>query len=393
MKYYKMDRHVSAVSDGELERRWKATREYMAANDIDCLILFGFEPRQGGVIRYYCDWPADFCHYGSFLLFPKEGGMALFAHGPFQNNAMPYGARGLELNFGAPYTSNWLACKDYFTEPALAWLKKRGYKKFGIYHPSMAPLYFTDCIIGGLPGAVLQNADEGVDLIRARKSPEELELLRHVVKMHDLAYAAVPIYLRPGRPERDVAADIKKACWDLGGEAMNIMIGSGPQKAQHKFFELQNRVLLEGDTVDLLIEINGPGSYWGELSRMWVVGGEASAELEKGVADSVSIQAQLAAMAKPGVKAADLRKALHKFEEANGYIKEGRFFGHGQGTDMVERPAYQPEETMILEENMFLSIHPGLETETCWSFNTDNYLVTPDGAVRLNKTEQGIFRI
>jgi Xaa-Pro aminopeptidase len=393
MNYYKLDRHVSVVSDAELERRWQITREFMQEQDIDCIIMFGMEARQGGAIRYYCDWPADFCHYGSFLLFPKEGGMALFAHGPFMNKAMPYGARGLELNFGAPYTNNWLSCKDYFTGPAVDWLKKRGCKKLGLYHPGLVPLYFTDYILANLPDATLTKVDDGIDLIRARKSPEELEILRHVVKMHDTVYAAIPIYLRPGRPERDVAADIKKACWDLGAEAINVMIGSDPKKGPHKFFELQNRVLQEGDAVDLLVEMNGPGSYWGELSRMWVIGGEPAPELEKGVKDSLRIQAELAAMAKPGVKAADLRKALHKFEEENGYIKEGRFFGHGQGTDMVERPAYQPEETMLLEKNMFLSIHPAMETETSWAFNTDNYLVTEDGAVRLNETAQGIFRV
>lgn len=393
MKTYTFERHVSAVSDGELERRWRVTREYMNKNDIDCLILFGFEPRQGGVIRYYCDWPADFCHYGSFLLFPKDGDMALFAHGPFQNKAMPYGARGIELNFGAPFTMNWQACKDYFTGPAVRWLQKRGYKKLGIYHPSMVPVYFTDYLLANLNGSTLTNVDEGIDLIRARKSEEELELLRHVVRMHDIAYSAIPIYLRPGRTERDVANDIKKACWDLGAEGWNIMIGADCQKAQLKFFELQNSVIKEGDTVDLLIEISGPGSYWGELSRMWVVSGEPSDELQKSVADSIKIQVQLAALAKPGVKAADLRKALHQFEEENGYIKEGRFFAHGQGTDMVERPACQFEETMVLEENMFIALHPGLETDTIWASNTDNYLITPQGGIRLNETAQGIFRV
>lgn len=126
---------------------------------------------------------------------------------------------------------------------------------------------------------------------------------------------------------------------------------------------------------------------------MWVVGGEPSAELEKGVKDSLKIQAELAMAAKPGVKASELWNILHKFEEANGYSKEGCFFGNGQGTDMVERPACQPNETMVLEENMFLSIHPDMETETCWAFNADNYLVTKDGAVRLNATKQGIFRV
>ena len=388
---YKMDRHVSSVSDKELERRWSVTQKYMVENDIDCIIMFGFESKQGGAIRYYCDWPADFCHYGSFLLVPKEGGMALFAHGPFMNKAMPYGERGLELNFGAPFTPFWLSAKDYFPPPAVAWLKKRGYKKLGIYHPSMVPFYFTDYIMNNLEGATLTNVDEGIDAIRAVKSEEELALIRDVVRLHDRVFAAAPIFLRPGRLERDVAADLKKAAWDLGAEGFNIKICADPKKAVHKIFEFQNSVINEGDIVDLRVQVQGPGSYWGDLARTWVVFGDPSKELKKANADSVKIQTQLAELAVPGTKASELISALRKFEKENGYMEQTGFFGHGQGTDIVERPAFLPGETMMLQENMVLSLHTGMETEATWSFNADNFLVTKKGAVRLNETEQGLL--
>ena len=388
---YKMDRHVSSVSDQELERRWSVTQKYMADNDIDCIIMFGFESKQGGAIRYYCDWPADFCHYGSFLLVPREGGMALFAHGPFMNNAMPYGQRGIDLNFGAPFTPFWLSSKDYFPPPAVAWLKKRGYKKLGIYHPNMVPFYFTDYIMNNLEGATLTNVDEGIDAIRAVKSEEELALIRDVVRMHDRIFAAAPIFLRPGRLERDVAAELKKASWDLGGEGFNVQICADPKKAKHKMFEFQNSVINEGDIVDLRVQVQGPGSYWGDLARTWVVFGDPSKELQKANDDSVKIQTQLAKLAVPGAKSSELRSALQKFEKENGYMEQTGFFGHGQGTDVVERPAFQPEETMVLKENMVLSLHTGMETEATWSFNADNFLVTKKGAIRMNETAQGIL--
>ena len=388
---YKMDRHVSSVSDQELYRRWAAAQKYMAESDIDCIIVFGFESKQGGVIRYFCDWPADFCHYGSFLLVPREGGMALFAHGPFMNRAMPYGERGIELNFGAPFTPFWLSAKDYFPPPAVAWLKKRGYKKLGIYHKNMVPFYFTDYIMNNLEGATLTGVDDGIDAIRAAKSEEELALIRDSVRIHDRIYAAAPIYMRPGRLERDITADLKKAAWDLGAEGFNIKICADPQKAKHKMFEFQNSVLQEGDTVDLRVQVQAPGSYWGDLSRMWVVYGEPSDALKKANDASIKIQNQLAKMAVPGAKASELRAALNKFQEQNGYAKETGFFGHGQGTDLVERPAFQPEETMALQENMVISIHTGMEKEDIWAFNADNFLVTKNGAVRLNETPQGLM--
>ncbi|MCL2579262.1 MAG: M24 family metallopeptidase [Oscillospiraceae bacterium] len=388
---YKMDRHVSSLSDQELVRRRTAAQKYMTENDIDCILMFGFESKQGGAIRYFCDWPADFCHYGSFLLVPKEGEMALFAHGPFMNKAMPYGERGLELNFGSPFTPMWLSAKDYFPPPAVKWLKKRGYKKLGIYHKNMVPFYFTDYIMKNLEGATLTGVDDGLDAIRAIKSEEELALIREAVQIHDRIYAAAPIFLRPGRLERDVATELKKAAWDLGAEGFNIRICTDPQKAKHKIFEFQNSVIQEGDVVDLRVQVCAPGSYWGDLSRMWVVYSDPSDALQKANSDSVKMQNELAKLAVPNAKASELISALHKFQEENGYRKEAGFFGNGQGTDIVERPAFLPEETMLLQENMLISLGIGMENDETWAFNADNFLITKNGAVRLNETAQGLF--
>jgi Xaa-Pro aminopeptidase len=98
-------------------------------------------------------------------------------------------------------------------------------------------------------------------------------------------------------------------------------------------------------------------------------------------------------MAKPGARPCDLRAALVKFQKEHGYFEEGGICGHGQGTDLLERPGFLDGETMALEENMFISIHPGMETRDAWGFNTDSYLVTKNGAERLNRTARGIFKI
>lgn len=388
----KLGCYNGSVSDKELERRWNITREAMSRNGIDCLILYGNESSQGGAIKYFTDWAAD-TTYGLLVLFPKEGGMAIFGHGSFGGTAIPeFAARGVENNIAFPWAPTFSFTDDYMPVGAVKFLKERGYKKIGLYRKSYTPFHICNYIIENLAGITLISVDDIIDNIKAVKSDEEIEILKSVVDIHDKLYAAIPLFLRPGRLERDVAADIKKAALDLGCETLNIMIGTGNPMAKHKAFLLQNDIIKEGDTLDFLIEVSGPGGYFGELSRMWCLG-EPSKELERAVADSIKIQARLASMAKPGVRAADLRTALHIFEEENGYKKEARLFGHGQGVDLVERPCYAFEENMTFVENMFISIHPGMETDTLWAFNTDNYLVTRDGAVRLNKTPQGIFRV
>lgn len=392
MKTYKRGRLLSVTSDSEMERRWRLTREFMAKNDVDCIIMYGNDAKQGGAVRYYTDWAGD-TSYGFFVLFPKDEGMALFGHGTFGETAMPaVAARGIDCNYGVPFTPEFVTMDDYIPIEAVRYLQKRGYKKFGIYRKSQVPVYFVDYILQNINGATLMDVSDGIDLIRAVKSEEEIEILKSVVSLHDDFYASLPLYIRPGRLERDVAADIKKVVLDIGSESFNISLSTGKGKVRHKIYELQNEVIREGDTLDVYVEVCFAGQYWGGLSRMWCLG-EPSQELKKAVSDSVAVQTQLAAMAKPGVKAVDLRTELHRFEEENGYKKDSRLFGHGQGIDMLERPAFVEGENMALAENMFLCINPGLETESIWGFNADNFLVTKDGAVRLSKTPQGIFTI
>ena len=390
---YQIGRFISAFSDEELESRRLAAQQYMKEKDLDAIILYGSEFRAGGVVRYYIDFPADFCKYGSHIILPREGGIAFFAHGPFQNNAFPYGARGIDLNFGAPYTPNWPAVKNFFAPPAAAWLNLRGYKKLGIYHQNMVPFYFMDYILRKVEGSTLTNVDDDLDLIRSRKSETEITLLKHSVGLHDQLMAAVPEFLKPGRLERDVAADIKKLSWDIGSDQWTINIGSDAKKADNLFFELQNREIQAGDTVNVFIQISGPGSYWGTLSRMFVVGGEPSEALVKATEDSVKIQTELAAMAKPGVQPVELRKALLKFQEENGYKTGSVFFAHAQGTDPIERPAAEEGETLTFEENNVLAIYPVLENDETLAQSGDNFIVTKDGAVRMNKTAQGVMRV
>ena len=55
------------------------------------------------------------------------------------------------------------------------------------------------------------------------------------------------------------------------------------------------------------------------------------------------------------------------------------------------RPTFSYDETMILQENMCVSIHPQMATANVFAFNTDNFIITKDGAVRVNETPQGIM--
>lgn len=384
MQYVKLGSYKSAVSDAEMERRWRITQEEMVKNDIDCLLLYANDGWQAGAIRYFTDWPPENM-FGYVVLFPQEGKPALFGHGQYGESAIPSdAARELDINVALPFAPALPYTDDLIPLEAVAYLKKRGYKHIGLYRKLLTPFHLVNYIRENLKGAEFIDVDDMVDTIKAVKSEEELEALKDAVRIHDELCAAMPLFLRPGRYEYEVAADVKKAALDLGCEFLNIMIGSGRPCPGHFPPQLQYEVLREGDAFDILFECSNTGGYFAELCRMFSLG-EPSDDLVRAVDASIRLQELVASQIKPGVKAEEMRVIAHKFQELNGYDKENRLLGHGQGVGLVERPAYVYGERMEFRENMFLSIHPGCRTKTINANISDNYVVTKDGAVRLSK--------
>ena len=76
-----------------------------------------------------------------------------------------------------------------------------------------------------------------------------------------------------------------------------------------------------------------------------------------------------------------------------GYAPETRFCVHGQGYEIVDRPFWVAEETMLLAENMFFANHPFVSNESVRMNNCDNYVVEKGGSRRLSVTPREIVVI
>jgi Xaa-Pro aminopeptidase len=97
-------------------------------------------------------------------------------------------------------------------------------------------------------------------------------------------------------------------------------------------------------------------------------------------------------MVKPGVDPLDLLAANNEFMRERGYPEETRVYAHGQGYDLLERPSFQPGETMKLAEGMNIAVHPGVMSPKAAGQICDNYLVTKIGVSEcLHKTPKEIF--
>ena len=234
-----------------------------------------------------------------------------------------------------------------------------------------------------------------VDEIKAVKSPEEIALIRRMATMQDAAAWAVSKALRPGMRDADVVEVARAASVPFGSEQGWYMAASGPvgTAAVMQPPHFQNRTIREGDQFCMLIENSGPGGYYGEIGRTWVLG-NASQEMKDELEFVLAAQRFTLDLLKPGADPADIADRYNAFMRENGRPEEKRLYAHGQGYDMVERPLVRSDETLRVGRNMLFAVHPTYVTERTYSWICDNWLVNDAGDVeQLHKFPQRIVEL
>jgi len=76
------ERLNTPISDGELNRRWRAVRTAMEREKIDVLLMQNNNDHMGGYVRYFTDMPAT-NGYPNTVVFPRDDEMTVVCQGPF----------------------------------------------------------------------------------------------------------------------------------------------------------------------------------------------------------------------------------------------------------------------------------------------------------------------
>jgi Xaa-Pro aminopeptidase len=238
-------------------------------------------------------------------------------------------------------------------------------------------------------------ATDLVDKIKAIKSDEEIALIKKTAALQDEAIEYAKRAIRPGRRDFEIIADLIHKVTDLGSEEQLLFGGSGPLgkpvSMQKRHF--QNRVVKEGDQFTLLIEVNGPGGMYTEIGRIFFLG-KLPSQLQEAYELCRETQKVTLKLLKPGADPGEIWRANNEFLMKNGQIPETRLYAHGQGYDLVERPAIRDDEPMKLKARMNITVHPTIGSDKLWVWVCDNYLITDSGVSQcLHKTPQEIFEL
>lgn len=231
--------------------------------------------------------------------------------------------------------------------------------------------------------------------LRVVKEASEVDALREAGAAIDRVHARMGEWLRPGRTEREVGADIARAIIDEGHEQVDfVIVGSGPNGAS-PHHEVSDRVINAGEPV--VVDIGGttPAGYCSDSTRNYVVGGEPDAGYVAMLEVLQQAQQAQREYARPGVTAESVDAVGRRIIADAGY--GDRFIhrtGHGIGQETHEEPYIVEGNTLELEPGMAFSIEPGIYVEGQWGARIEDIVVcTEDGIEVLNDTPHDLVRL
>nr|MDT0657627.1 Xaa-Pro peptidase family protein [Micromonospora sp. DSM 115978] len=245
-----------------------------------------------------------------------------------------------------------------------------------------------------LPGVDQHLAGQVLRELRLRKSPAEIAALRAAGAAIDAVHDRMAEWLRPGRTEAQVAADIAAAILDAGHASADFaIVAAGPNGAS-PHHGTSDRPIGAGEPV--VVDIGGtmPTGYCSDSTRCYVVGEPPAAYREY---YAVLHEAQRAAVnaVRPGVSAAAIDAVAREVITDAGY---GAAFlhrtGHGIGLDGHEDPYLVDGNDRPLEPGMTFSIEPGIYLAGRHGARIEDIVVcTTDGADRLNHTPRELAEL
>jgi Xaa-Pro aminopeptidase len=237
-----------------------------------------------------------------------------------------------------------------------------------------------------LPDYAQELASTVLAELRMRKDSAEIAALDAAGQAIDRVHAQMGEWLRVGRTEAQVGADVAAAIVAEGHTAAAfVIVGSGPNGAS-PHHDLSDRLVRPGDLV--VVDIGGPTpeGYFSDCTRTYTMGEPAYPEIVDCYAVLQDAQEAAVAAVMPGITAQSVDDAARSPIRGAGF--GDRFIhrtGHGIGLEVHEQPYIVAGNDLVLDRGMAFSIEPGIYTPGCWGARIEDIVVVEDhGGRRLN---------
>lgn len=206
------------------------------------------------------------------------------------------------------------------------------------------------------------------------KTPEQIAGIRIASKVNTGCLDAVAAIIRPGISTQDIDDVCMQYCKDNNAVPACLNYEGFPKSVCTSINEVvchgipkKEDILREGDivNVDMTLSVN---NYFGDASRMFIVGGKTTPEKEQLVRVAKECLEIGAEAAKPYCFVGDIGHAIQKHAEKYHYGVVRDLCGHGVGLAMHEEPEvlhYGHQGTgMLLVPGMVFTIEPMINMGT-----------------------------
>ena len=331
----------------------------------------------GSDLRYLLGQPGGSFERLTTLVIPADGAPALVVP-----KLEAPGYDGLPLEELGVEVVTWVDGDDAY---GLAADRLRGSDRVAVsdFTPALHVLAMRDA----LPKAEQTLAGPIVRELRMRKDAAEVDALRKAGAAIDRVHARVGEWLRPGRTEAEVGADIADAIVEEGHVVADFVIVAGGPNGASPHHALSDRVIEAGDVV--VVDIGGPVAegYNSDSTRTYAVGTPRDADVAATYAVLRDAQQAAVDAVRPGVSAESIDAAARDVIAAAGF---GDFFihrtGHGIGLDVHEEPYIVGGNGLLLEPGMAFSVEPGIYQPGRWGARIEDIVVvTEDGVEPMNQ--------
>jgi len=224
-----------------------------------------------------------------------------------------------------------------------------------------------------------------IDAARIRKSPAQLDCMRHAARAAVAGLEAALRTIAPGRTENDLAAAMLGASTAAGSEYVRVpLVVAGPATGQC-FATWQRRPLARGDVV--LLESAGCIHRHHAMIARGAVVGPASATQRRLAGVIVEALDRALEAVRPGARSAEVDAACRAVFERAGL---GQHFTHrtGYGIGIGFPPnwaegrthALRPGDPLVLEPGMAFHLVPSLFMPDLGMCFSESVVVTDDGS-------------
>jgi Xaa-Pro aminopeptidase len=380
----------------ERDRRWAAVRKLMKERDIQCLLI---SHNTGEWDNYQSDTRYLSCIGGggaaTALAFPLEGEPIAIVREP-RRIGWWREQQDWVFDVRAPSKFSWAAVfRDALSERGLTASRIGIVGIKDVLRDAEGTVAYGEIVAlkSAFPNLVIESAIDILSIVRKRKSPVEIQIMRRAQVCADAISQAVREAARPHASEHDVYAAMMAAHIRAGGETPTMMLFNADSHMWQTHLLPRFRRLQADDVIMIEAEAKYFGYIVQSVETIALRPLRASEtrllDVSKECFDTV-----LAAM-KPGVPYADLI-ALWEKTAAGTDHHAGRTMGHGlgQGQDLPLTTRGGTAGGAVVEEGDCFVLKPWIEDRagTVSARVGANVVVESHGAKRIGQSDPTYFQ-